>query len=111
MNWLPLDDMAQLNIILEKSFDKPQVIFKHSTRCSVSKMVKNRLEKEDPPANADFYYLDLIQFRNISNAIAEQFRVRHESPQIIIVKNGKEVYNEDHSSIHMQDIADQVSEV
>ncbi|MBS1626299.1 MAG: bacillithiol system redox-active protein YtxJ [Bacteroidetes bacterium] len=104
MNWIPLTTIEQLQCIKELSFSKPQIIFKHSTRCSISKMALNRLEKFETPAGADFYYLDLITYRNISNAVAEIFDVYHESPQAIIIKNGTCVYNESHSGINMEEI-------
>ena len=60
MNWINLTNLQQLEEIKEKSAQKPQVIFKHSTRCSISSMAKGRLDRSEPPQNADFYYLDLI---------------------------------------------------
>lgn len=104
MKWIPLQEPDQLEDILKKSELTPQVIFKHSTRCSVSKMVRNRLEKSPEPENIDFYYLDLLKYRNLSNQIAATFNIRHESPQIIMIKNGKPFYNEDHSAIYMDNI-------
>jgi bacillithiol system protein YtxJ len=108
MNWISLSKEAQLEEIKERSTVKPQVIFKHSTRCAVSSMAKNRLERSTPP-DADFYFLDLIQHRNISGKIAEEFSVYHESPQILLIKNGECVYDESHSGISMDEIADQVN--
>jgi bacillithiol system protein YtxJ len=109
MNWIPLTELAQLDLIKKQSFDSPQVIFKHSTRCSISSMALNRLERETPPSNTDFYFLDLIKYRAISNEIAEQFNVYHESPQILIIKNGECVYDESHQGISMFEIAEQVA--
>ena len=109
MNWIPLTELAQLDLIKKQSFDSPQVIFKHSTRCSISSMALNRLERETPPTNTDFYFLDLIKYRAISNEIAEQFNVYHESPQILIIKNGECVYDESHQGISMFEIAEQVA--
>ncbi len=105
MNWISLNSEKQLQEIKEKSKEKPQVIFKHSTRCSVSSMAKNRLEKGSEPEGMDFYFLDLIKYRTISNLIAQDFKVYHESPQILIIKNGKSVYDESHSGIDLQEIA------
>jgi bacillithiol system protein YtxJ len=107
MNWINLTDMAQLDAIKELSKQKPQVIFKHSTRCSISSMAKNRLEKGDAPANADFYYLDLIQYRELSGQVAETFGVFHESPQVLVIKNGDCIYDESHSGITMDEITEQ----
>jgi bacillithiol system protein YtxJ len=109
MNWISLTDMAQLDSINKNSFDTPQVIFKHSTRCSISSMALNRLEREEAPANTDFYYLDLIKYRDISNAIADQFNVYHESPQILVIKNGECIYDESHQGINMNEITEKVA--
>jgi len=104
MNWIPLEAESQLRVIIDKSTKRPQVIFKHSTRCPISKMIMNRLEKSEQPENVDFYYLDLLKFRILSNKIADDFQIRHESPQVILLSGGKPVYNEDHSAITMEDL-------
>ena len=105
MHWNPLTDVHQLDEIVEISQNQPVVIFKHSTRCSISSMALNRLEREDAPLGTDFYYLDLLTYRMISSAIAERFQVHHESPQIIVFKNGEVVYDESHMAIQMQESA------
>lgn len=107
MNWRILDNEYQLETIKEESTQQPVVIFKHSTRCSISAMAKGRLDRDKAPDNILFYYLDLIQHRPISNKIAEEFHVHHESPQILIIKNRECVYDESHNGISMQDIAEQ----
>lgn len=109
MKWIPLTSNEQLDLIKEKSTHTPQVIFKHSTRCSISSMALNRLEREVAPENADFYFLDLIQHRQLSNAVAEVFEVHHESPQILLIKNTECVYDESHQGISMQDLSEQLS--
>ena len=109
MNWIPLVSDTQLDEIKEKSREKPQVIFKHSTRCGISSMAKNRLERTDPPKSIDFYYLDLLNHRLLSNKLAEYFQVVHESPQILLIKNGECVYEESHTGIKMDDIIQQAA--
>ena len=109
MNWIELKSSNQIKEIIEKSKAKPQVIFKHSTRCSISAMAKGRLERSLAPGNADFYFLDLINYRNISNQVSSEFDVSHESPQILIIRNGECVYDESHGSITMDEIKEQVS--
>lgn len=109
MNWITLKSEDELFEIIEKSNAKPQVIFKHSTRCSISSMAKNRLEKKAFPDEADFYYLDLIAHRSLSNKIADEFNVMHESPQILIIKNGNCIYDESHGAITIDEIIDQLS--
>jgi bacillithiol system protein YtxJ len=107
MNWINLQQEEQLEHIKESSKTKPQVIFKHSSRCSISSVVKNRLENSPVPPGIDFYFLDLIRFRNISNKVAEDFAVYHESPQILLIKNGECIYDESHSGIMMSEIEEQ----
>jgi len=107
MNWISLTDEEQLHQIKANSITKPQVIFKHSTRCSVSSMAKSRLERSVQPDEVDFYFLDLIKYRPLSNMIARDFDVYHESPQILLIKNGECVYDESHSGIAMEMIVEQ----
>ena len=104
MNWIYLTSAAQLEEIKEKSNSKHQVIFKHSIRCSISSMVKSRLERSKQPENLDFYYLDLINNRSLSNQLSEDFNVWHESPQILLIKDGKCIYDESHNAIRLEDI-------
>jgi len=104
MTWIPLQDAAQLEKIVENSFEKPQVIFKHSTRCSISSMAKSRLDKKVAPEKMDFFYLDLIQFRKLSNKISADFQVTHQSPQVLVIDHGKCIYHESHSGITMDEI-------
>src|SRR5687768_874700 len=104
MNWIELTKESQLSEIKERSNNKLQVIFKHSSRCSVSSMAKGRLERGTPPPDIDFYFLDLIKYRDISNKIVEEFSVYHESPQILLIKNGECVYDESHLGISMAEI-------
>lgn len=109
MNWIQLTEISAIDQIIKDSFEKPQVIFKHSTRCSISSMALNRLEREEAPENINFYYLDLLKYRNISNEISDKFNIFHESPQILIIKNGECIYDESHQGINMSEIADQIA--
>lgn len=106
MKWNTLDSDEQLNDLEHNSYLKPQLIFKHSTRCSISSMVKARLSKNENPQNIDCYYLDLISNRALSNLIADKYSIRHESPQVLLIKNGKCVFNESHSAIYFDDIVE-----
>ncbi len=108
MNWISLNDQQQLQQIKELSKTRPQVIFKHSTRCAVSTMAKNRLERNIQPAQSDFYYLDLIKFRSLSNQVATDFAVFHESPQVLLIKNMECVYDESHNGIQMDELVEQL---
>lgn len=108
MHWIHLTDEEQLKQIISKSQNRPQVIFKHSTRCSISSVALQRLQKVEQPADIDFYFLDLLAFRSLSNKISEAFRVHHESPQVLVVRDGNCIYNESHLSISMDEIIDSV---
>ncbi|MFN5985530.1 MAG: bacillithiol system redox-active protein YtxJ [Chitinophagaceae bacterium] len=110
MNWIPLTSEAQLENIKLNSANTPQVIFKHSTTCSISKMAFSRFESADAPVGVDFYYLDLLNYRPISNAIAEVFQGHHESPQVLLIKNGECVYDESHYGIMMDELLEQVAQ-
>jgi len=109
MNWITLQSESQLEDILKNSTRRPQVIFKHSTRCSTSALVKHRLERASQPRDIDFYYLDLISYRPVSNKIAENFRIQHESPQVLVIRNGECIYDESHLGISMDEIADRAA--
>jgi bacillithiol system protein YtxJ len=104
MDWIPLDEVSQLDEIIHNSYKAPLVIFKHSTRCSVSSMAKIRLDKNQAPEGIDFYFLDLIKHRDISNKISETFLVHHQSPQVLVIDNGKCIFNESHSGIDFDEI-------
>lgn len=98
--WINLKDLGQLNEIITISEEKPVVIFKHSTRCSVSRMALKQFENEfNLQGKMDAYFLDLIENRAISNEIASKFDVVHQSPQLLLIKNGKCIYNISHSDI------------
>src|ERR1700761_2036795 len=109
MNWITLQNESQLDEIRERSASRPQLIFKHSTRCSTSALVKGRLERASQPESIDFYFLDLIRNRPVSNKIAEDFFVEHESPQILLIRNGECIYDESHMGITMDEIIDRAA--
>ena len=104
MNWIALTNEDQLKDLKKRSAEKPQVIFKHSTRCGISALAKSRLDKSNPAENIDFYYLDLLNYRPLSHKIAQEFNVYHESPQILVILNGECIYDESHLGISMEDI-------
>lgn len=109
MEWKKLKTESDLVEISKRSKEKPQVIFKHSTRCGISSMAKNRLERGGSPQGLDFHFLDLLAHKPLSNKIATHFSVHHESPQVLIIKNGECVYDESHGGITMDEIIDQVN--
>ena len=109
MNWKSLTEESQLSELLQESFETPVVVFKHSTRCPISSMAMARLEGATPPAGIPFYYLDLVAYRAVSNAVSSTFKVHHESPQVIVLRNGEATYDESHNGIRMDDIAEAVA--
>lgn len=106
INWIPLTDLGQLNEISDLSFQKPVAIFKHSTRCSISRMALKQFENEfNLDDKVTPYYLDLLEFRPISNEIASRFQVFHQSPQLILIKDGNAIYSASHSDIEVEALA------
>jgi len=105
INWINLTDLSQLDEIVVSSNEKPVVIFKHSTRCSISRMALKRFEAETlqysvfTEKNVAMYFLDLLEHRAISNEIASRFGVYHQSPQLLLIKEGKSVYDVSHDAI------------
>ena len=100
INWIPLTDLGQLNEIMELSHQQPVAIFKHSTRCSISRMALKQFENEfDLEGSVTPYFLDLLNHRDISNEIATRFEVYHQSPQLLLIKEGKSIYDASHSDI------------
>ncbi|WP_196892520.1 bacillithiol system redox-active protein YtxJ [Aureivirga marina] len=98
--WIELKDLKTLSEIKEISKEKPVVIFKHSTRCGVSRGVLRQFERlMSDYKETDFYFLDLLAHRSVSNAIAEIFQVIHQSPQMLIIKDGEVVKHESHYQI------------
>ncbi len=105
--WIPLNDLPQLDFIEKKSATKTQVIFKHSTRCGISSMVMrqfvsgyNLTEKD-----LDLYYLDLLNYRSVSDEVGYKFQVLHESPQLLVIKNGEVVSHASHGAINEVDLS------
>lgn len=109
-NWKNIENLAQIEDIKKESEDRTVLIFKHSTRCSISAMAWDRLKRNWSPEDTKKispYFLDLIKFREISNTLAKDFNVDHESPQVIIIKNGKATYDNSHMGIDYKEILSQ----
>ena len=104
MNWQILESVGQLQEVLKESANKPVFIFKHSTRCSISSTALSRLERmwDDDADTSKLtpYYLDLISHRDVSKEIAEVLHVEHQSPQLILIKDGKSIYDTSHMGIN-----------
>ncbi|MFS4457025.1 bacillithiol system redox-active protein YtxJ [Maribacter sp. 2304DJ31-5] len=99
--WIGLTAREQLDEITDKSKERPQLIFKHSTTCGISRMVLNMFTSgyDLQEGLMDLYFLDLHAYREISNAIASKFQVMHQSPQLLIIKNGVVVAHDSHGGI------------
>ncbi|ROH99736.1 bacillithiol system redox-active protein YtxJ [Chryseobacterium daecheongense] len=99
--WKNITSEKDLAEAVENSYHEKTVIFKHSTSCFISKTVLRNFEKEieDIDQNVSFYYLDLLAHRSVSNTIAENFGIRHESPQLIVLENGKAINHASHQDI------------
>ncbi len=108
VNWIHLTNIDQIKQIRSLSKSETVFIFKHSTRCGISKMVIKRFENmfDESMSNVKVYYLDLLNYRDISNEIAVAFKVIHQSPQLLIIKNEVSVFNASHqdiTSVKLQD--------
>ncbi len=100
--WIPLETLGQLNEITTLSFEKPVLLFKHSTRCSISRMALKEFENDfNLSSKVTPYFLDLLEHRDISNEITLRFGVVHQSPQLILIRDGKAVYDTSHSGIEV----------
>jgi bacillithiol system protein YtxJ len=109
INWIPLTSLDQLDEIVTESKDKQILIFKHSTRCSISRMALKQFEKEfDLEDKVKAYFLDLIAHRDVSNEIASRFNVVHQSPQLLLIKDGKSIYDVSHSDIDAEALKEKV---
>lgn len=102
--WIPLTEADKVSQIIDQSKDKKIAFFKHSTRCGISVGVKTDLESqwEIDADEIDFYYVDLLNHRDVSNAIAEQTGVTHQSPQLIVMQDGKVIKSITHFAINYQ---------
>jgi bacillithiol system protein YtxJ len=110
MNWIEITSETQLSEIQNNK--APSIIFKHSTRCPVSRIVKNNfiLESVLLPDEVKAYHLDLIKYRELSSQIASKWNVKHESPQVLLIQNNECHYDASHNSIHVADIVTQIKE-
>jgi bacillithiol system protein YtxJ len=114
MIWQQLTNQSQLQDIIDTSQQpdtyRAVVIFKHSTRCSISSMALSRFEskwKDDP--SIPVFYLDLLQHRDISNELATRFGIEHQSPQVLVIKNGTCVYDASHTGIMVSEVLEAIT--
>ncbi len=105
VNWLYLTNVSDLDALISESNEKTVLIFKHSTRCSISRMVLKQFESEfDVEENITPYFLDLLNHRDVSNEIADRFGVYHQSPQLLVIKEGQSIFDASHESIDASDL-------
>lgn len=106
LHWLELEELTQIAQIKEESKVDTVIVYKHSTRCGISKMVIKQFERlfTDEHKNIKVYYLDLLNHRDISNELASVFGVMHQSPQVLVIKNETCVFNTSHEAIAELDL-------
>ena len=103
--WITINSMEQLIDILNNVSETPILLFKHSTRCSISSMALNGFERNwTGNAKCELYFIDLIKNRDVSNKIAELTGVHHQSPQAIVLRNSNFIYDATHTSIDAERI-------
>ena len=110
IKWLNLEEVSQLEDLKKESFNKPVLILKHSTRCSISVMAKTRLESKWEIEDEEItpVYLDLLRYRAISDEIVNAFGVMHQSPQVLLIKDGTCVYTTTHTNIDARAIKNEL---
>ena len=96
--WKELTHQSQIDRLISE-LAGVAVVLKHSTRCSISAMVLNRLQRSWDLNFVEFYYLDLIRYREVSDYIADKFKVMHQSPQVIVLKNGSPIFDASHFDV------------
>ncbi len=114
MNWVQLTDIEQLSAINQESKNQTVLIFKHSTSCSTSATALARLERKwnlDELSEIKTYFLNLLRYRSLSNAIADAYQVEHESPQVLLIQDGQCVYHESHWGISYDEIKEQLVQI
>jgi bacillithiol system protein YtxJ len=108
MNWIKLNNTDQLYQLIKDSDSRPVLIFKHSTRCSISRAALDRLErnwKKEEVGHLDTYFLDLLTYRGISNEIESLLKVEHESPQLLVLNKGKVIFHQSHFAIDYHELS------
>ena len=111
MHWIHLTDEGQLQKIIVRSQEKPQVIFKYSNHCYLSEAILNRLQDDCCPEQIDFHFLDRISHEDISSQIAEKFHISNQPSQVLLIKDGKCVFQESHSAISLEQIMQRATSV
>lgn len=108
-HWLHLVDESQLNMAKKQSHHSLVFIFKHSTRCGISSMVLNRFNRNELPQPTTLYLLDILKYRDLSNRIATEFHVHHESPQLLVLHHGDCILDYHHNEIDVNSIFEDIN--
>lgn len=110
IDWIHLDNLVLLEDADKESHSRVVLIFKHSTSCPISQVAKRRIEDNwsDEDNSIKPYYLDLKSYRDISKTIAEKYQVHHESPQVLIIRDGECIYDASHLDITLEDIKETI---
>jgi bacillithiol system protein YtxJ len=110
LSWTNIISIDDLETIQMNSFRQPCLIYKHSSRCSISDIAFRRLQvyPESHSLNLALYFLDIIRFRSLSEAISTNYHVYHESPQVLVIFKGECIYDSSHLDIQWNDILGQV---
>ncbi|MFI5187192.1 MAG: bacillithiol system redox-active protein YtxJ [Chitinophagales bacterium] len=111
MHWIHLTDEDQLQKIIVRSQEKPQVIFKYSSHCDLSEAIFNRLQKNCCPGDIDFHFLDLVSHEDISTKISEIFHISNQPSQVLLIKDGECIFQESHSEISLEQIIEHATTV
>lgn len=107
--WVNITEQQDIEDLKKRSFEKPVVIFKYSTRCGISRITLRKFENDLPEnLDVDFYFMDLVKYRSLSNEIAESFKVRHESPQLIVLKEAIVQHHSSHQDINAKQLPDYI---
>lgn len=107
--WNSIQSVDQLNAILAENDGKTKVFFKHSTRCGISLAAMSRLKSMELPQGAESYYIDLLEHRDVSNAIEQKTNVVHQSPQLIVWKDGRVIGHGSHDRVSQELIKSNLS--
>jgi len=113
MDWKQLTSASEIDEAKNESSKRPVIIFKNSNRCSISHAALSDFERDletSPALDADFYMLDVVAYRPVSQQVAEVFDVAHQSPQLLIIKNGQCIFHDSHFGINLKDVIDRVDE-
>ncbi|MEC8611125.1 MAG: bacillithiol system redox-active protein YtxJ [Bacteroidota bacterium] len=100
MTWKSISTSDHLDLVMSVSSRMPVFVFKHSTRCSISQMVLSRFERENKLTDGQFYLLDLLSYRPLSDQISSIFGVQHESPQLLIINDEKCIAHASHYAVN-----------